>query len=189
MLSAPWPPTGDHANHHAVVPASEESARPGHDTFAAFRSSQLQLECTLRVATAQGDACMGVLLYSNTLRWLQQLQDSFGAASVPVRRGMLFGRGGALLPASRWAAAGNVSESEQRLRRYKPPPRKPSLGEHMREMRLQIVAPAVHVTFFNQYDRCGLMCWCGLLCWLGVQSSACPHLSAGAKASSQFWTT
>ncbi len=127
-LALKWQCDGDENNHHRVLPCAPEHARPGHDSFAGFRSTGLSVTTSISVREAESSRVFpGILFYASTLKWLAKLMVKVPGITHPVRRGALFN------PV--------------------PPPQKPGFGEHIKEVRMTISLPRTSVTYFNSYER------------------------------------
>eukprot|EP00045_Choanoeca_perplexa_P017793 m.267005 g.267005 ORF g.267005 m.267005 type:complete len:2379 (-) comp17632_c0_seq2:341-7477(-) len=148
-----WLCEGDPSNHHAVLPASKAMAAPDHDAFRAFRSDRLEVEMHTNVTGQnQRGVSAAIILYSNTLSWCFRLQEVMAVPSSSVRKGNLYGTGGVLKPSRSWAL-NTLSEGLHRRARYIAPPRKPSLGEHTKQVRLHFTTRRLGVLYYNQYMR------------------------------------
>lgn len=113
-------------NHHKVFPyAPSPQLSPQHDSWAGFRSRQVELSVGLTLSTSQTKKPC-VLLYANTLKWLQRLNRSLGDVH-PVKRGTYY----------------NAT----------PPPSKPTLGAHMQTLRLNVQCPQLSLVYYNSYFR------------------------------------
>ncbi|XP_070572768.1 bridge-like lipid transfer protein family member 2 isoform X2 [Ptychodera flava] len=93
-----WICTGDPSDHHAVMPCAPdkvpEHSDRGHDSYAAFRSQNVDVKMTLDVkGTKKGDSMTNrpsCLFYASTMRWLQNFQSFLVEVTRPTKRGKLF---------------------------------------------------------------------------------------------------
>uniref|UniRef100_A0A3Q3X1J2 FMP27/BLTP2/Hobbit GFWDK motif-containing RBG unit domain-containing protein n=1 Tax=Mola mola TaxID=94237 RepID=A0A3Q3X1J2_MOLML len=96
ILDLQWLCHGNPHDHHAVMLCCAEnvadvtSGQP-HDSYRAFRSENLNLSITMDLNQNCGTASEPrVLLYSSTLRWMQNFWATWTAVSRPICRGKLF---------------------------------------------------------------------------------------------------
>ncbi|KAJ8280796.1 hypothetical protein GJAV_G00059060 [Gymnothorax javanicus] len=98
-LDLQWLCHGNPHDHHAVTLCCAEnvadvtSGQP-HDSYRAFRSENLNLSITMDLnqpREPEKDPCRPkVLLYSSTLRWMQNFWATWTSVSRPICRGKLF---------------------------------------------------------------------------------------------------
>ncbi|XP_061684367.1 bridge-like lipid transfer protein family member 2 isoform X2 [Syngnathoides biaculeatus] len=96
-LDLQWLCHGNPHDHHAVTLCSSEnvadltSAQP-HDSYRAFRSENLNLSVTMDLNQHCGleSSQPRILLYSSTLRWMQNFWATWTSVSRPICRGNLF---------------------------------------------------------------------------------------------------
>ncbi|XP_071214703.1 bridge-like lipid transfer protein family member 2 isoform X1 [Salvelinus alpinus] len=96
-LDLQWLCHGNPHDHHAVMLCCAEnvadvtSGQP-HDSFRAFRSENLNLSITMDLNQHCGtEPCQPrILLYSSTLRWMQNFWATWTSVSRPICRGKLF---------------------------------------------------------------------------------------------------
>ncbi|XP_039986404.1 protein KIAA0100-like isoform X2 [Xiphias gladius] len=96
-LDLQWLCHGNPYDHHAVVVCCAEnvadvtSGQP-HDSYRAFRSENLNLSITMDLNQHCGtEPCQPrILLYSSTLRWMQNFWATWTSVSRPICRGKLF---------------------------------------------------------------------------------------------------
>ncbi|KAF7666792.1 hypothetical protein LDENG_00091750 [Lucifuga dentata] len=96
-LDLQWLCHGNPHDHHAVMLCSAEnvadvtSGQP-HDSYRAFRSENLNLSITmdLNQHSATEPCQPKILLYSSTLRWMQNFWATWTSVSRPICRGKLF---------------------------------------------------------------------------------------------------
>uniref|UniRef100_W5MG12 Bridge-like lipid transfer protein family member 2 n=1 Tax=Lepisosteus oculatus TaxID=7918 RepID=W5MG12_LEPOC len=95
-LDLQWLCHGNPHDHHSVTLCSPEcvaemtSGQP-HDSYRAFRSENLNLSITMDLNQHRGEACQPrILLYSSTLRWMQNFWATWTSVSRPICRGKLF---------------------------------------------------------------------------------------------------
>ncbi|KAM4627158.1 bridge-like lipid transfer protein family member 2 [Polymixia lowei] len=96
-LDLQWLCHGNPHDHHAVMLCCAEnvadvtSGQP-HDSYRAFRSENLNLSITMDLNQHCGtEPCQPrVLLYSSTLRWMQNFWATWTSVSRPICRGKLF---------------------------------------------------------------------------------------------------
>ncbi|XP_072557305.1 bridge-like lipid transfer protein family member 2 isoform X2 [Paramormyrops kingsleyae] len=98
-LDLQWLCHGNPHDHHAVMLCSAESVADvtsgqSHDSYRAFRSENLNLAITMdlnRLQEADKEPCLPrILLYSSTLRWMQNFWATWTSVSRPICRGKLF---------------------------------------------------------------------------------------------------
>ncbi|XP_071945413.1 bridge-like lipid transfer protein family member 2 [Antedon mediterranea] len=95
-----WITNGDVNDHHSVMPCApdkvpEHSIKQVHDSYALFRSHNLNLKMNLDVKLNKKDGeepdIPSILFYSSTMRWLQNFQAVvIRNVTRPTRRGNLF---------------------------------------------------------------------------------------------------
>ncbi|XP_072163323.1 bridge-like lipid transfer protein family member 2 [Diadema setosum] len=94
-----WVCNGDCNDHHSVVPCAPDkvpahSTNQVHDSYAAFRSQNLNLKMSLDIrGTKEGEEedTPNCLFYSSTMRWLQNFQTCvLGNVTRPIKRGKVF---------------------------------------------------------------------------------------------------
>ncbi|KAI7800861.1 putative UPF0378 protein [Triplophysa rosa] len=96
-LDLQWLCHGNPHDHHAVMLCAAEniadvtSGQP-HDSYRAFRSENLNLSITMDLDRRGGkEPCQPrILLYSSTLRWMQNFWATWTSVSRPICRGKLF---------------------------------------------------------------------------------------------------
>uniref|UniRef100_A0A3B4X7L9 Bridge-like lipid transfer protein family member 2 n=1 Tax=Seriola lalandi dorsalis TaxID=1841481 RepID=A0A3B4X7L9_SERLL len=96
-LDLQWLCHGNPHDHHAVMLCCAEniadvtSGQP-HDSYRAFRSENLNLSITMDLNQHCGtEPCQPrILLYSSTLRWMQNFWATWTSVSRPICRGKLF---------------------------------------------------------------------------------------------------
>ncbi|XP_039613175.1 protein KIAA0100-like isoform X1 [Polypterus senegalus] len=95
-LDLQWLCHGNSHDHHSVSLCSPEyvsevtSGQP-YDSYRAFRSENLNLSITMDLNQHQGEVCQPrILLYSSTLRWMQNFWATWTSVSRPICRGQLF---------------------------------------------------------------------------------------------------
>ncbi|KAG7479401.1 hypothetical protein JOB18_024873 [Solea senegalensis] len=96
-LDLQWLCHGNPHDHHAVMVCSADnvadvtSGQP-HDSYRAFRSENLNLSITMDLNQHPGrEPCQPrILLYSSTLRWMQNFWATWTSVSRPICRGKLF---------------------------------------------------------------------------------------------------
>ncbi|XP_057695211.1 bridge-like lipid transfer protein family member 2 isoform X2 [Corythoichthys intestinalis] len=96
-LDMQWLCHGNPHDHHAVTLCSAEniadvtSGQP-HDSYRAFRSENLNLSITMDLNQHSGPESSQprILLYSSTLRWMQNFWATWTSVSRPICRGKLF---------------------------------------------------------------------------------------------------
>ncbi|XP_076002045.1 bridge-like lipid transfer protein family member 2 [Genypterus blacodes] len=96
-LGLQWLCHGNPYDHHAVMLCCAEnvadvtSGQP-HDSYRAFRSENLNLSITMDLNQISGsEPCQPrILLYSSTLRWMQNFWATWTGVSRPICRGKLF---------------------------------------------------------------------------------------------------
>nr|XP_046245424.1 protein KIAA0100-like [Scatophagus argus] len=96
-LDLQWLCHGNPHDHHAVMLCCAEniadmtSGQP-HDSYRAFRSENLNLSITMDLNQHCGTEALQprILLYSSTLRWMQNFWATWTGVSRPICRGKLF---------------------------------------------------------------------------------------------------
>uniref|UniRef100_A0A3Q2NT77 Bridge-like lipid transfer protein family member 2 n=1 Tax=Fundulus heteroclitus TaxID=8078 RepID=A0A3Q2NT77_FUNHE len=93
-LDLQWLCHGNPHDHHAVMVCCAEniadviSGQP-HDSYRAFRSENLNLSITMDLSQSCSTGPR-ILLYSSTLRWMQNFWATWTSVSRPICRGKLF---------------------------------------------------------------------------------------------------
>eukprot|EP00058_Branchiostoma_floridae_P006376 XP_002591864.1 hypothetical protein BRAFLDRAFT_89377 [Branchiostoma floridae] len=130
-----WLCEGDPNDHHSVTPWAPdkvpETSKQGHDSYAAFRSKNLKLAMTIdikppRVVDEQKRQAPSCLLYSSTLKWLQNLWAIIASVSRPIRRGQVW--------------------SNKK-------PRKIQLGRHYKSISLDFKFPELKVNYWASFAQ------------------------------------
>ncbi|KAG9486015.1 hypothetical protein GDO78_008877 [Eleutherodactylus coqui] len=91
-----WLCHGNPHDHHSVALRSpdvitEFSAIQPHDSYRAFRSENLILSIKMDLTQSHTDVCQPrILVYSSTLRWMQNFWATWSSVSRPICRGKLF---------------------------------------------------------------------------------------------------
>ncbi|XP_030077940.1 bridge-like lipid transfer protein family member 2 isoform X1 [Microcaecilia unicolor] len=91
-----WLCHGNPHDHHSVVLCSpkfisEFSSSPPHDSYRAFRSENLNLSIIMDLTQASPEVSQPrILLYSSTLRWMQNFWATWTSVTRPICRGKLF---------------------------------------------------------------------------------------------------
>lgn len=94
-LDLQWLCHGNPHDHHAVMLCAAEnvtdvtSGQP-HDSYRAFRSENLNLSITMDLNWHSEPCQPRILLYSSTLRWMQNFWATWTNVSRPICRGKLF---------------------------------------------------------------------------------------------------
>uniref|UniRef100_A0A4W3IW93 Bridge-like lipid transfer protein family member 2 n=1 Tax=Callorhinchus milii TaxID=7868 RepID=A0A4W3IW93_CALMI len=88
-----WLCSGDPHNHHSVMLCSPDSVTQvpntqRHDSYRVFRSENVNLSITMDLNWPGREP--RVLLYSSTLRWMQNFWATWTSVSRPICRGKLF---------------------------------------------------------------------------------------------------
>lgn len=96
-LDLQWLCHGNPQDHHAVTLCCADSiadviSGQPHDSYRAFRSENLNLSITmdLNQSTSSDPSQPKILLYSSTLRWMQNFWATWTNVSRPICRGKLF---------------------------------------------------------------------------------------------------
>ncbi|KAF7699848.1 protein KIAA0100-like isoform X2 [Silurus meridionalis] len=96
-LDLQWLCHGNPHDHHSVMLCSAESVADvtsgqPHDSYRAFRSENLNLSITMDLNQNSGTepSQPRILLYSSTLRWMQNFWATWTSVSRPICRGKLF---------------------------------------------------------------------------------------------------
>ncbi|CAH2220004.1 Hypothetical predicted protein [Pelobates cultripes] len=91
-----WLCHGNPHDHHNVALRSpdflpEFSSIQPHDSYCAFRSENLNLSIKMDLTQSHGEASQPrILLYSSTLRWMQNFWATWSSVTRPICRGKLF---------------------------------------------------------------------------------------------------
>nr|XP_002730876.1 PREDICTED: UPF0378 protein KIAA0100-like [Saccoglossus kowalevskii] len=129
-----WICTGDANDHHSVMPCAPdkvpEHSDKGHDSYAAFRSQNVDVNISLDVlGTKKGDTLGDVpssLFYASTMRWLQNFQSILREVTRPTKRGKLF---------------------------KNTKPKKPLLSRHYRFVEFNVKWPQVVVSYWASFAK------------------------------------
>ncbi|XP_064459763.1 protein hobbit-like [Ornithodoros turicata] len=129
-----WACIGNPFDHHSVMPCApdkipEYSSNQEHDSYRAFRSQNLNVSLSLEtkpVALETADSIPTLLLYSSTLKWIENLKAILGGLPRLTRRGPLFG---------------NTK------------PRKTQLTRHLRSIQLAVSLHKFQVCFWTSLAR------------------------------------
>uniref|UniRef100_A0A673KSA9 Protein KIAA0100-like n=1 Tax=Sinocyclocheilus rhinocerous TaxID=307959 RepID=A0A673KSA9_9TELE len=94
-LDLQWLCHGNPHDHHAVMLCAVESVADvtsgqPHDSYRAFRSENLNLSITMDLDQHCEPSQPRILLYSSTLRWMQNFWATWTSVSRPICRGKLF---------------------------------------------------------------------------------------------------
>ncbi|XP_041097296.1 protein KIAA0100-like isoform X2 [Polyodon spathula] len=95
-LDLQWLCHGNPHDHHAVTLCSpgftaEVTSGQPHDSYRAFRSENLNLSVTMDLSQHREELSQPqILLYSSTLRWMQNFWATWTSVSRPICRGKLF---------------------------------------------------------------------------------------------------
>uniref|UniRef100_A0A8C1PVI7 Si:ch211-259g3.4 n=1 Tax=Cyprinus carpio TaxID=7962 RepID=A0A8C1PVI7_CYPCA len=94
-LDLQWLCHGNPHDHHAVMLCAVESVADvtsgqPHDSYRAFRSENLNLSITMDLDQHCELSQPRILLYSSTLRWMQNFWATWTSVSRPICRGKLF---------------------------------------------------------------------------------------------------
>ncbi|XP_077995172.1 bridge-like lipid transfer protein family member 2 [Glandiceps talaboti] len=92
-----WITNGDCNDHHSVMPCAPdkvpEHSDRGHDSYAAFRSQNVDVKMTLDVKGLKKSDSIDMpscLFYASTMRWLQTFHSILVEVTRPTRRGKYF---------------------------------------------------------------------------------------------------
>ncbi|XP_072286286.1 bridge-like lipid transfer protein family member 2 isoform X2 [Pyxicephalus adspersus] len=91
-----WLCHGNPHDHHNVALRSpdyltELSSIQPHDSYRAFRSENLNLSIKMDLSQSHADVCQPrILVYSSTLRWMQNFWATWSSVTRPICRGKLF---------------------------------------------------------------------------------------------------
>ncbi|XP_053313051.1 bridge-like lipid transfer protein family member 2 [Spea bombifrons] len=91
-----WLCHGNPHDHHNVALRSPDfvadfSSIQPHDSYRAFRSENLNLSIKMDLTQSHGDVSQPrILLYSSTLRWMQNFWATWSSVTRPICRGKLF---------------------------------------------------------------------------------------------------
>ncbi|XP_023323171.1 protein KIAA0100 isoform X4 [Eurytemora carolleeae] len=97
QIKMDWICLANPKDHHSVIPCApnklpEYSSNQEHDSYRAFRSSNLDL--SVQFETRSGRGTRGerpkLDMFSSTLRWFENLKFIFSGATRPIRRGAVF---------------------------------------------------------------------------------------------------
>lgn len=128
-----WLCAGDCNDHHNVYPTNPKyTDEEEHDSYAMFRSSNLNMNVSMEVSTDHSQTQLGddpphVFLYASTFRWFQNYQAVvISRVSRPIKRGPLFN---------------NVK------------PRKLTLGRHFKLVGVDFKFPSLNVTYWGSFEQ------------------------------------
>ncbi|XP_067102585.1 bridge-like lipid transfer protein family member 2 isoform X2 [Osmerus mordax] len=132
-LDLQWLCHGNPHDHHAVMLCCAENVADvtsgqAHDSYRAFRSENLNLSITMDLNQHCGtEPCQPrILLYSSTLRWMQNFWATWTGVSRPICRGKLF----------------------QSLR-----PFRKKLGQHYKQMSYTAAFPQLQVHYWASFAQ------------------------------------
>ncbi|XP_063002776.1 bridge-like lipid transfer protein family member 2 [Elgaria multicarinata webbii] len=140
-LDLTWLCHGNPHDHHGVVLRSPEflpevPVGQQYDSFRAFRSENLNLSIRMDLTRPSGEPAQPrVLLYSSTLRWMQNFWATWTSVTRPICRGKLFG---------------NMK------------PVKKKLGQHYRQLAFTALFPKLQVHYWASFaQQRGIQLECG----------------------------
>ncbi|KAF2895185.1 hypothetical protein ILUMI_10985 [Ignelater luminosus] len=101
IVNIQWACLGDPNDHHSVIQCApdkipEYSSNQVHDSFRAFRSQNINLGIVLETKPVSNQSPPGnidypmLLLYSSTLRWIENLKLILSGVTRPTKRGRIF---------------------------------------------------------------------------------------------------
>ncbi|XP_013780034.1 protein KIAA0100-like, partial [Limulus polyphemus] len=133
-LKLDWMCLANPNDHHVVMPCApdkipEYSSNQVHDSYRAFRSQQLNMSLSIEtkpVALETSSDIPTMLLYSSTLRWLENLKVILSGVPKLTRRGILFN---------------NIK------------PRKVPLSRHYRNIRLSVNFHKFQVCYWMSFTK------------------------------------
>ncbi|XP_058019903.1 bridge-like lipid transfer protein family member 2 [Ahaetulla prasina] len=140
-LDLTWLCHGNPHDHHSVVLRSPEflpevPVGQQYDSFRAFRSENLNLAIRMDLTRPSGEASQPrILLYSSTLRWMQNFWATWTSVSRPICRGKLFG---------------NLKPSKKKL------------GQHYRQLSCTALFPKLQIHYWASFaQQRGIQLECG----------------------------
>ncbi|XP_042298610.1 protein KIAA0100 homolog [Sceloporus undulatus] len=140
-LDLTWLCHGNPHDHHGVVLRSpdflpEVPVGQQYDSYRAFRSENLNLGICMDLTRPSGDPSQPrILLYSSTLRWMQNFWATWTSVTRPICRGKLFG---------------NLK------------PVKKKLGQHYRQLSFTALFPKLQVHYWASFaQQRGIQLECG----------------------------
>ncbi|KAM6464675.1 bridge-like lipid transfer protein family member 2 isoform 2-T2 [Liasis olivaceus] len=140
-LDLTWLCHGNPSDHHSVVLRSPEflpevPVGQQYDSYRAFRSENLNLSIRMDLTRPSGEASQPrILLYSSTLRWMQNFWATWTSVTRPICRGKLFG---------------NLKPSKKKL------------GQHYRQLSFTALFPKLQVHYWASFaQQRGIQLECG----------------------------
>nr|XP_060612641.1 bridge-like lipid transfer protein family member 2 [Anolis sagrei ordinatus] len=140
-LDLTWLCHGNPSDHHSVVLRSpdflpEVPVGQQYDSYRAFRSENLNLAIRMDLTRPTGDPSQPrILLYSSTLRWMQNFWATWTSVTRPICRGKLFS---------------NLK------------PVKKKLGQHYRQLSFTALFPKLQVHYWASFaQQRGIQLECG----------------------------
>ncbi|XP_063151468.1 bridge-like lipid transfer protein family member 2 [Candoia aspera] len=140
-LDLTWLCHGNPHDHHSVVLRSPEflpevPVGQQHDSYRAFRSENLNLSIRMDLTRPGGETSQPrILLYSSTLRWMQNFWATWTSVTRPICRGKLFG---------------NLKPSKKKL------------GQHYRQLSFTALFPKLQVHYWASFaQQRGIQLECG----------------------------
>ncbi|KAM3856347.1 bridge-like lipid transfer protein family member 2 isoform 1-T1 [Vipera latastei] len=140
-LDLTWLCHGNPHDHHSLVLRSpqflpEVPVGQQYDSYRAFRSENLNLAIRMDLTRPSGEAGQPrILLYSSTLRWMQNFWATWTSVSRPICRGKLFG---------------NLK------------PGKKKLGQHYRQLSCTALVPKLQIHYWASFaQQRGIQLECG----------------------------
>ncbi|XP_070591591.1 bridge-like lipid transfer protein family member 2 [Erythrolamprus reginae] len=140
-LDLTWLCHGNPHDHHSVVLRCPEFLPEGpggqqYDSYLAFRSENLNLAIRMDLTRPSGEASQPrILLYSSTLRWMQNFWATWTTVSRPICRGKLFG---------------NLKPSKKKL------------GQHYRQLSCTALFPKLQIHYWASFaQQRGIQLECG----------------------------
>ncbi|XP_053131385.1 bridge-like lipid transfer protein family member 2 isoform X2 [Hemicordylus capensis] len=141
-LTLTWLCHGNPHDHHSVVLRSPEylpevPVGQQHDSYRAFRSENLNLSIGMDLKQSSGEASQPrILLYSTTLRWMQNFWATWTSVTRPICRGPLFS---------------NLKPSKKKL------------GQHYRQLSFTATFPKLQVHYWASFaQQRGIQLECSL---------------------------
>lgn len=131
-LDLTWLCHGNPHDHHSVVLRSPEflpevPVGQQHDSYRAFRSENLNLSIRMDLTRPSGELSQPrILLYSSTLRWMQNFWATWTSVTRPICRGKLFG---------------NMKPSKKKL------------GQHYRQLSFTALFPKLQVHYWASFAQ------------------------------------
>ncbi|XP_075760621.1 bridge-like lipid transfer protein family member 2 [Pelodiscus sinensis] len=134
-LDLQWLCHGNPQDHHGVVLRAPSFVGQHHDSYRAFRSENLNLSIRMDLARPGELSQPRILLYSSTLRWMQNFWATWTSVTRPICRGKLF---------------------------HNMKPGKKKLGQHYKQLSYTALFPQLQVHYWASFaQQRGVQLECG----------------------------